>query len=100
MLENITTNEIEGGVMSELKKEYNHYFKSVKNYDYIDVYRVLTLFDVDDPCIAHAIKKLLCAGKRGDKDSYEDISEAIDSLKRYIEIKEEDYKCQLLAGHL
>ena len=77
--------------MSELQKEYNHYFKSVKNYDYIDVYRVLTLFEVDNPCLQHTIKKLLCAGQRGDKDSYQDIQEAIDSLKRYKDMKDEDY---------
>jgi hypothetical protein len=77
--------------MSELQKEYNHYYRDVKKYDYIDVYRVLTLFDVDDPCIAHAIKKLLCAGERGSKDTYEDIKEAIDSLKRYIDMRDEDY---------
>ena len=74
-----------------LDKQYNHYYKDVKAYDYIDVYRVLTLFDVDNPCLQHAIKKLLCAGQRGDKDSYQDIQEAIDSLKRYIDMKDEDY---------
>ena len=77
--------------MSELQKEYNHYFKSVKNYDYIDVYRVLTLFDVDNTCLQHAIKKLLCAGQRGYKDSYQVIQEAIDSLKRYKDMRDEDY---------
>lgn len=77
--------------MSELPKEYYHYYRDVKRYDYIDVYRVLRLFDVYDPCIAHAIKKLLCAGERGTKDTYEDIQEAMDSLKRYIDMKDEDY---------
>ncbi len=31
MLEDITTNEIERGVMSELQKEYNHYSNDCKH---------------------------------------------------------------------
>lgn len=31
----------------------------------IDIYRVLVMFGVTDPCLQHAAKKILCAGQRG-----------------------------------
>ena len=71
-------------------KEYNHYYKDVKRLDYIDVYRVLELFDVIDPPIQHAVKKLLCAGDRGNKSTRDDVQEAIDSLERWKEMILED----------
>jgi len=73
-------------------KKHSHYFKNVKHLDYVDVYRVLDLFEVVDPCIQHAIKKLLCAGMRGAKNQPQDVQEAIDSLVRYQEMCKEDRK--------
>lgn len=76
--------------MSE-NKAFNHYFKNVEHLKEIDVYRVLKLFNVEDPCIQHAAKKLLCAGVRNDfKNSEKDIKEAIASLERYLEMIGED----------
>lgn len=72
------------------KKKHSHYFKDVSNLLELDVYRVLKLFDVTDPCIQHAVKKLLCAGGRGVKDVDKDVHEAIDSLLRYEEMRKED----------
>ena len=72
--------------------EYKHYQKSVEHLKWIDVYRVLDLFGVSNPCLQHAIKKLLCAGQRGAKDELKDVQEAIASLTRYLEIKTEDNK--------
>jgi hypothetical protein len=69
--------------------EYNHYFKKWKN-TFIDVYRVLSLFNVTDPCIQHAVKKLLVPGARGAKDVNKDVKEAIDSLLRFQQMREED----------
>lgn len=74
------------------EKKHNHYFKNVKHLEYLDVYRVLDLFEVVDPCIQHAIKKLLCAGMRGAKNQPQDVQEAIDSLVRYQEMRKEDRK--------
>lgn len=72
-------------------KEHSHYYKKVpKGVQYIDVYRVLEMFDVTNPSIAHAIKKLLVAGGRGHKDIEKDIKEAIDSLNRWREMREEE----------
>jgi len=76
--------------MSSSDIKYPHYFKSVSHLETVDVYRVLSLFQVNDPCIQHAIKKLLCAGDRGDKSMIKDITEARDSLNRHLEMLQED----------
>lgn len=71
--------------------KHPHYHKDVRHLETIDVYRVLHLFNVTDPCIQHAVKKLLVAGGRGaGKDVSKDIQEAIDSLERFKEMREED----------
>ena len=67
-----------------------HYFKPVKGLDHIDVYRVLELFEVTDPAIQHAIKKLLAAGKRGGKTRETDVREAVASLNRWLQMRVED----------
>jgi len=69
--------------------KHNHYFKPCP-YKAIDIYRVLQLFEVTDPCLQHAIKKLLVAGKRGSKDEYKDIQEAIDTLNRWQDMRIEE----------
>ena len=61
--------------MSNSDNKYPHYFKDVEHLETVDVYRVLALFKVNDACIQHAIKKLLCAGDQVkkevlDKDDY------------------------------
>ena len=71
---------------------HSHYFKDVSKLVAIDVYRVLELFDVVDPAIQHAVKKLLCAGGRGAKTMPQDVQEAIDSLNRWQEMRKEDGK--------
>ena len=70
--------------------EFKHYQKPVAHLKWIDVYRVLVLFDVTDPCLQHSVKKLLCAGQRGAKGQRQDIEEAIASLLRYLEMRTED----------
>lgn len=66
------------------KPTHNHYFKNVNHLHSIDVYRVCELFNVIDPCIQHALKKLLVSGGRGGgKFIAQDIQEAIDSLLRW-----------------
>lgn len=58
----------------------------------VDVYCVLDAFDVRNAGLQHAIKKLLCPGKRGVKPAIKDIEEAIVSLKRavYMEQRREN----------
>ena len=72
-------------------KKHSHYYKDVSHLDTIDVYRVIQLFGVTDPCLQHAIKKLLVAGMRGGgKDIDKDIQEVIDSCVRFQEMRQED----------
>ncbi len=73
--------------------QYSPYFKDVRHIDTLDVYRVLDLFEVEKHGhpISHAAKKLLLSGVRtGGKDVEADIREAIDSLMRWLEMREED----------
>lgn len=76
--------------------KHAHYFRRVAGLQHIDVYRVLDLFGVTDPALAHAVKKLLVAGGRGAKaaagwDASKDVQEAIDTLERWQAMQEENY---------
>lgn len=90
MFENMLDDENIGNAI-EQSREHGHYFKDVRHLESIDVYRVIDLFEVADPCIQHALKKLLVAGGRGaGKDARKDIKEAIDSLERWQRMRAED----------
>ena len=67
----------------------NPYIVDISKYNKLDIYRILSLYNVTDPCLQHSIKKLLCAGKRGLKNQIQDINEAILSLKRFLEMQGE-----------
>lgn len=73
-----------------VESKYPHYFKDVRHLSYVDIYRLLDLFEITDQPIAHAIKKLMVAGARGAKDRDQDISEAIDCLLRRQAMRKED----------
>jgi len=81
---------IESKTLSEKVGSHSHYFKDVSHLETLDVYRVIDLFQVVNPCHQHAIKKILCCGQRGAKDAAKDTQEAIDSLKRALEMMRED----------
>lgn len=84
--ENMAENTTAGLTLKDL---YPHYFRSIpKGMTHLDVYAVLKLFECDDAAIAHALKKLLCAGKRGAKDRAKDLREARDSITRALELDE------------
>ena len=70
----------------ERVRKHRHYFKDVSNIAEIDVYAVLKLFDVTDPCLQHIVKKALCAGKRGHKDMIEDLQNIVDTAIRAVEL--------------
>ena len=71
--------------------KHNHYFKDCP-YEQVDVYRIIEIFGVTDPCFQHALKKLLCTGDRGHKDTEQDVQDVIDSLERWKQMREEDAK--------
>lgn len=64
----------------------NPYRKDVRHLDWIDLYVLADLYDVDSHPVFHAIKKLLCAGKRGAKDYEQDLMEAIESIERELQM--------------
>ena len=76
--------ELDTEIPSPLKK-YNAMLKGVE----VDVYDVLKAFDVKCPATQHAIKKLLKAGKRGHKDAQQDLTEAIESINRAKQLRNE-----------
>jgi hypothetical protein len=67
------------------KSKYHRVIKGVE----IDVYDVLKVYGVTCPAIAHAIKKLLLPGERHAKTWEQDINEAIASLERARELRNE-----------
>lgn len=72
------------------KNNNNPYIVDISKYNKLDIYRILKLYEVSDPCLQHAIKKILCAGKRGAKNFLQDVNEAIYTLQRCIEMQGED----------
>ena len=66
-----------------------HGTKGYKNvvYGKVDVYAVLEAFRVMCPAVAHAVKKMLCPGMRGDKDTVQDLKEARDAIDRSVEME-------------
>lgn len=78
---------------SSMAERYPKYYKDVRHLDYIDVYRIHQLYQIDDPsgCLQHADKKILLSGERtGGKPKRKDIEEARDTLTRWLEIQDED----------
>ena len=69
-----------------LKQKHTHYKRDVKHLNYIDVYRIIDLYELHDPCFQHALKKILVPGARGHKDLIKDINDIIDTMQRKLEI--------------
>ena len=54
----------------------------------VDVYSVLQAFNVVNPGLQHAAKKVLCAGIRGKGSFRQDVTEAIEALQRALVLEE------------
>lgn len=80
---------IERGHASYRDKSKGVYVKDVSHLQSIDIYAILQIYGVTDHAIGHAIKKLLCAGKRGAKSKEQDVIEAKKSLERYMKMQDE-----------
>ncbi|AGY48117.1 hypothetical protein Presley_50 [Acinetobacter phage Presley] len=76
--------------VNELAAKYPHYYVRVEGLEVIDFYRLAMLYNITDPCIQHAIKKLLALGNRGHKDRRHDINDVIDTLQSRLRIMDED----------
>ena len=75
-----------------LTEKHSHYKKDVRHLDYIDVYRIIELYELHDPCFQHALKKILVPGARGHKDLTKDINDIIDTMQRKLEMMAENEK--------
>ncbi len=75
-----------------LTEKHSHYKKDVRHLDYIDVYRIIELYELHDPCFQHALKKILVPGARGHKDLAKDINDIIDTMRRKLEMIAENEK--------
>lgn len=63
------------------------YHRQIKPGVWVDIYDILTAYEVTNPADAHAIKKMLMPGMRGHKGAIQDREEAIASLRRSIELE-------------
>jgi len=70
------------------QQSLNKYQVNIKGSPF-DVYDVLKAFEVCNPAIQHAVKKLLMPGKRGHKDKLQDLLEAKQSIVRAINLENE-----------
>lgn len=74
-----------------ISERFPHYFRilppGTRTYD---VYRICKDFDVTNPALQHALKKVLAAGGRGAKSPEQDVKEAILSLQRWLEMEQEE----------
>jgi hypothetical protein len=76
-----------GGTGEHYESPASKYHVQIKG-QWVDVYDILTAYSVTNPADAHAIKKMLCPGKRGAKGGIQDRQEAIVSLQRAIELEQ------------
>lgn len=64
----------------------NKYKVTIKGAE-VDVYDILVAYEIVNPAIQHAVKKLLKAAERGHKDKKQDYNEAIQSIERAKELE-------------
>ena len=89
IMEQIAQNGNGGEVYDELENNKSKYHREIKKGVFVDVYDVLSAFEVVNPAMQHALKKMLAPGKRGAKDTIQDMKEAIQSIERAIELEKE-----------
>jgi hypothetical protein len=77
--------EAQSAQKAKAKSKYHRIIKGVE----IDVYDVLKAYGVTCPALQHGIKKLLLPGERHAKTWEQDINEAIASLERAKELRNE-----------
>lgn len=59
-----------------------------RGYVEVDPYRIARLWELNDPALFQAFKKVLCGGQRGGKDQKQDAVEARDAISRWLELEE------------
>jgi DNA-binding MarR family transcriptional regulator len=76
---------LDGAISYAESKHYDFMFQGVK----LDPYRIFDIYKVTHPALQHAAKKILRAG-RSIKSLDQDIDEAIASLQRFKEMRNEE----------
>jgi len=71
--------------VEEVKTTLTKYERKIKG-EVIDIYDIIKAYNITNPATAHAVKKLLRNGD-GTKSKKQDFNEAIDSIKRAIELE-------------
>jgi len=71
--------------VEEVKTTLTKYERKIKG-KIIDIYDIIKAYNITNPAAAHAVKKLLRNGD-GTKSKKQDFNEAIDSIKRAIELE-------------
>lgn len=74
------------GLTEDPEPKRGKYDREIRTGVFVDVYDVLSAWEVTDPAIQHAIKKCLQPGARGVKSCRQDVEEAIASLKRSLDL--------------
>jgi hypothetical protein len=83
--------QVLGKIRPANAERWPHYFPELpQGVSHMDVYRVLDAFKVKRSSVQHAVKKLLCSGKRGVKDERADLLEAKASIERALEMMTEE----------
>ena len=80
-----------GGLDKSFNPSGSKYLRRIQGAvsNYIDVYAVLSTFNVICPARQHAIKKLLCSGLREKGSTLQDLKEARDAIDRAIQLHKE-----------
>ena len=73
-------------IQQDSGSHYRYSYKGIK----LDPYRIADIYGLNDNALFSAFKKILAAGKRGNKTFKQDVIEARDALNRKIEMLEED----------
>lgn len=82
--------------MGEMEQRLSKYQKLIRGKDIdghvasvvVDVYDVLTAWEVQNPALQHLIKKALQPGARGHKDLVSDLKDIIASAQRALELEQ------------
>lgn len=75
---------------------YRKYYRGIQ----LDPYRIADVYELTDHSLFTAMKKILAAGQRGNKNYKQDIIEARDALNRKLEMLEEDEQIETKAGEV
>lgn len=75
-------------VNNDVGAHYRYQYNGIN----LDPYRIIKVYGITEPAAQHALKKILCAGKRGHNTVIQDIDDVINAMNRWKEMILEDNK--------